>query len=76
MFFGKKSDSKSDDSEVKRKIFMRPGVIDEEPDSLDSVLSNPSSLPLTVVPSLIRCSTYGSGISRQASYRYVFFFLF
>ncbi|ETN59718.1 hypothetical protein AND_008727 [Anopheles darlingi] len=48
------------------RIFMRPGVIEEEPDSLDSVISN---LPLTVVPSLARISTVGSGFSRQESVR-------
>ncbi|XP_058057429.1 G protein-activated inward rectifier potassium channel 3-like isoform X2 [Anopheles bellator] len=48
------------------RIFMRPGVIEEEPDSLDSVISN---LPLTIVPSLARISTHGSAFSRQESVR-------
>ncbi|XP_065088703.1 G protein-activated inward rectifier potassium channel 3-like isoform X2 [Ochlerotatus camptorhynchus] len=48
------------------RIFMRPGVIEEEPDSLDSVIGN---LPLTVVPSLARISTQGSCFSRQESVR-------
>ncbi|XP_053696796.1 G protein-activated inward rectifier potassium channel 3-like isoform X2 [Sabethes cyaneus] len=48
------------------RIFMRPGVIEEEPDSLDSVIGN---LPLTIVPSLARISTHGSGFSRQESVR-------
>ncbi|XP_055611806.1 G protein-activated inward rectifier potassium channel 3 isoform X2 [Uranotaenia lowii] len=48
------------------RIFMRPGIIEEEPDSLDSVIGN---LPLTVVPSLARISTHGSGFSRQESVR-------
>lgn len=49
----------------KRKIFPGPGVIEEEMDSLDSVLTN---LPLTIVP------TYASNlskISRQSSTRWV-----
>lgn len=42
-----------------RKIFPGPGVIEEELDSLDSVvLGNPSLLPLTVVP------TYASNLSK------------
>lgn len=52
----------------KRKIFPGPGVIEEELDSLDSVLTNPSLLPLTVVP------TYASNLSklsRQGSIRWV-----
>lgn len=36
--------------EKREKIFMRPGVIDEEPDSMDTIISNPSSFPITVVP--------------------------
>ncbi|XP_062717010.1 G protein-activated inward rectifier potassium channel 3 isoform X2 [Aedes albopictus] len=48
------------------RIFMRPGVIEEEPDSLDSVIGN---LPLTIVPSLARISTQGSCFSRQESVR-------
>lgn len=70
MAFGRKSQSSSSStSEHKsRKIFMRPGVIDEEPDSIDSVISNnPSLLPLTIVPTLVRSSTCGSGFSRTGS---------
>lgn len=50
-----------------RKIFPGPGVIEEELDSIDSVLTNPSLLPLTIVP------TYASNLSklsRQGSTRY------
>lgn len=50
----------------KRKIFPGPGVIEEELDSLDSVLTNSNLLPLTVVP------TYASNLSklsRQGSIR-------
>lgn len=70
MAFGKKqlSEKESLDTSERRKIFLRPGIsIDEDPDSLDSVISNPSCLPLTIVPSLVRSSTCGSGISRQFS---------
>lgn len=42
----------------KRKIFPGPGVIEEELDSLESVLTNPSLLPLTIVP------TYASNLSK------------
>lgn len=43
----------------KRKIFPGPGVIEEELESLESILSNPGSLlPLTVVP------TYASNLSK------------
>lgn len=42
----------------KRKIFPGPGVIEEELDSLESVLTNASFLPLTVVP------TYASNLSK------------
>lgn len=34
--------------EKKEKLFMRPGVIEEEPDSMDSIISDPSSFPITV----------------------------
>lgn len=43
--------------ENREKLFMRPGVIDEEPDSMDSIISDPSSFPITIVPS----STSGGG---------------
>ena len=54
--------------EKKEKLFMRPGIIDEEPDSMDTIISNPSSFPITVLPPataggagvLIRNSTQSS----------------
>ncbi|XP_055691258.1 G protein-activated inward rectifier potassium channel 3-like isoform X1 [Lutzomyia longipalpis] len=53
---------KVDAAKVERKpkrTFSAPvGVIEEEPDSLESVISNPSLLPLTIVP------THASGLSR------------
>ena len=55
-----------DEKKPLTRVFMRPGVIEEEPDSLDSVISN---LPLTIVPSLGRISTYTSQFSRQESFR-------
>lgn len=61
-----------------RGIFMRPGTIDEEPDSVDSIISNPASFPITVVPSsLVRSSTQQSfgKFSRQSSIRYDFLFI-
>lgn len=59
-----KSLSMSDDvvlrrNETKEKLFMRPGIIDEEPDSMDSIITDPSSFPITVVPS---STTGGSGV--------------
>ncbi|XP_031638781.1 ATP-sensitive inward rectifier potassium channel 1-like [Contarinia nasturtii] len=36
--------------EKKEKLFMHPGVIEEEPDSMDSIISDPSSFPITVLP--------------------------
>lgn len=57
--------------ENKEKLFMRPGVIEEEPDSMDSIISDPTSFPITIVPSstggtgiLIRNSTAQSSFSR------------
>lgn len=52
--------------------FMRPGTVEEEPDSMDSIISDPSSFPITIVPSpsstggglLIRNSTIQSSISK------------
>lgn len=49
------------------KLFTRPGIY-EEPDSVDSIISDPSSFPITVVPPttpggtglLIRNSTQSS----------------
>lgn len=57
-------------NENREKLFMRPGVIDEEPDSMDSIISDPSSFPITIVPPvthggtglLIRNSTAHSSI--------------
>lgn len=56
--------SKSDDvvlrrDENKEKLFMRPGIIDEEPNSMDSIISDPSSFPITIVPS---STAGGSGV--------------
>ena len=56
-----KSDVSSDENKP-----LRSGLklkIDEDPNSLDSVISN---LPLTIVPSLAKLSTY-SEYSRQES---------
>lgn len=70
MAFGKRQSASQsrEDSSASRKIFLNPGVIEEEPNSLDSVISNPNLLPLTIVPSIVRSSTCGSGLSRH-SYR-------
>lgn len=45
------------------RLIVRPAsnIIDDDPNSLDSVISN---LPLTVVPSLARISTFESQFSR------------
>lgn len=70
--------------EKKEKLFLRPGIIDEEPDSMDSIISNPSSFPITVLPPttaggagvLIRNSTQSSfgRLSRiSTNSKYVFF---
>lgn len=53
--------------ENNEKLFARPGIY-EEPDSMDSIISDPSSFPITVVPPttaggtglLIRNSTQSS----------------
>lgn len=58
--------------EKREKLFMCPGVIDEEPDSMDSIISDPSSFPITVLPPLtsggagllIRNSTAQSSFGR------------
>lgn len=69
---GHKGEDKIKRNEHKEKLFMRPGVIDEEPDSVDSIISDPSSFPITVVPSsfgggvLIRNSTAQSSFSRMS----------
>lgn len=73
----KKPKTPSDDEvtirrdENKEKLFMRPGIIEEEPDSMDSIISDPTSFPITIVPSttggtgiLIRNSTAQSSFSR------------
>lgn len=71
--------------ESKDKVFTHPGVIDEEPDSVDTIISDPSSFPIMVVPPvtaggtglLIRNSTQTSfsRISRiSTSSKYVFLF--
>lgn len=68
---------------------MRPGIIDEEPDSMDTIISNPSSFPITVLPPqtvggagvLIRNSTQSSlfgrssRISTNSKYVVSFFFM-
>lgn len=54
--------------EKREKLFMRSGVIEEEPESMDSIISDLSSFPITVVPPttaggagvLIRNSTQSS----------------
>lgn len=59
-------------NEKREKLFMRPGIIEEEPDSMDSIISDPSSFPITIVPPvtsggaglLIRNSTAHSSIGR------------
>lgn len=60
----KHSQSSTDDVVMRRdkkreKLFMRPGVIDEEPDSMDSIISDPSSFPITIVPPV---TTGGTGL--------------
>lgn len=53
-------------------LHIRQHIIDEEPDSMDSIISDPSSFPITIVPSpttpgsglLIRNSTTQSSFSR------------
>lgn len=59
-------------NEKREKLFMRPGIIEEEPDSMDSIISDPSSFPITILPPvtsggaglLIRNSTAHSSIGR------------
>lgn len=61
--FGSKTKTE-DGASVKpqnERIFFRPGVIEEEPDSMDSIISNPSSYPITVIPAnLMRSATQTS----------------
>lgn len=78
IIFGKNKslDTAENSSKDSGRIFMRPGTIEEEPDSVDSIISNPASFPITVVPSsLARSATQQSfgRYSRQSSIRYVFF---
>ncbi|KAH8312189.1 hypothetical protein KR044_009745 [Drosophila immigrans] len=51
----------------------RPATIEEDPDSLDSVISNPQSYPITIVPnrpaSFYGISTNGKAFQRQPSCR-------
>ncbi|XP_062124413.1 G protein-activated inward rectifier potassium channel 3 isoform X1 [Drosophila sulfurigaster albostrigata] len=51
----------------------RPPTIEEDPDSLDSVISNPQSYPITIVPnrpaSFYGLSTNGKAFQRQPSCR-------
>lgn len=72
--------------EKKEKLFMRPGTIDEEPDSMDTIISDPSSFPIIAIPPvtpsgpgvLIRNSTQSSfgRLSRiSTNSKYVYFFL-
>lgn len=59
-------------NETKDKMLLRQSAIDEEPDSMESVISDPSSFPITIVPPattggaglLIRNSTQHSSFSR------------
>lgn len=68
-----KSLPKSDDvvlrrDENKGKLFMRPGIIDEEPDSMDSIINDPSSFPITIVPSTVAGSSgIGGGLLMRSS---------
>lgn len=62
-------------SNSKNRLTKKPstGIIEEEPTSIDSIISNPASFPITIVPSssLIRSSTQASmgKYSRQSSTR-------
>ncbi|KAM8707359.1 hypothetical protein ACLKA7_011446 [Drosophila subpalustris] len=51
----------------------RPSTIEEDPDSLDSVISNPQSYPITIVPnrpaSFYGLATNGKSFQRQPSCR-------
>lgn len=60
-----------DGNDANERLFFRPGVIDEEPDSMDSIISDPSVFPITIFPAqttggavLIRSSTAQSNFSR------------
>ena len=61
-------------SETDSKKLQRQVTIEPEPDSLDSVLLNPQSYPITIIPN--RPSTFyglttqnGKPLTRQQSYR-------
>lgn len=60
-------------NEVRERVFLRPGTIEEEPDSVDSIMSNPASFPITIIPSsnMPRTATQISlnRYSRQSSSR-------
>lgn len=62
-------------NENNERVFMRPGTIEEEPDSMDSIISNVSAFPITVIPAnnMVRSSTQVSfsRFSRQSSTRCV-----
>ncbi|XP_037050312.1 G protein-activated inward rectifier potassium channel 3 isoform X3 [Bradysia coprophila] len=45
------NENKENKDEVREKIFLRPGTIEEEPDSVSSMISNPASFPITIIPS-------------------------
>lgn len=67
------SDSSDSRDEVRERVFLRPGTIEEEPDSVDSMISNPASFPITIIPStnMPRSATQLSmnRYSRQSSSR-------
>lgn len=48
-----------DRTKSKRKTLVRADKIDEEPDSMDTIISDPSSYPITIVPS---STTGGAGL--------------
>lgn len=77
--FGKRNSDNSTISnesknEVRERVFLRPGTIEEEePESVDSIISNPASFPITIIPSsnMPRSATQISlnRYSRQSSSR-------
>ncbi|XP_023179860.2 G protein-activated inward rectifier potassium channel 3 isoform X1 [Drosophila hydei] len=60
-------------NEKSAKPLNRPKTIEEDPDSLDSVISNPQSYPITIVPnrpaSFYGLSSNGKAFQRQPSCR-------
>lgn len=78
--------------EQRERLFHRPGgIIEEEPDSMDSIINDPSSYPITIVPIpsqtatgtggvLIRSATAQSSVSRlsriSSNSKYVMYFGF